>query len=145
MPELCYQHLCALTENINLGRGGVWGRGCKVKPLYSLSPAPPVCPLSLCMCVQVALPFRASSVLFSCLAPPDPHPVLLSVLSTSCLPSSRRLLLPIFSRPKPHPLLSNGKSISPFVKVALVLPRSLFSLTHSYSHTHTHNTQSHTK
>lgn len=83
-------------------------------------------------CVYNSIFFQASPLLFCsdlwptllsfCLLFP-PHVLLFLDVSTSqSLPTET------------SPLFSNGKSISPFVKVALVLSHCLFSLTHSHSH-----------
>lgn len=104
--------------------------GRKVKPHQQ--PSPCVCALSFNMCVQ------ASSILLLSISDPNPPPPLFFCLFFPphvflSLDDSTSQSLPS----ETSPLLSNGKSISQFVKVALVLSRSSFSLTHSHSHTHT--------
>lgn len=114
MPELCYQHLCALAHSINLR---------SVTPLARSHAPAHVCPARY-----------TSNHLYYSPVSLRPTPFLfLSSLSTSFL-----LFFPDDSTSQAQPsetspLLSNGKSISQFVNVSFVLLLS----SHFSAHTHT--------
>lgn len=107
-------------------------------PLHCLPPAS-----SRCVCGSPR--FKSSSVCLLSICDPS-HPVLY-FLSFSFLLISSFLSMPPPPNPLPSetsPLLSNGKSISQFVKVILVLSLSLFIYSLTLSHTRTHIQHSHT-
>lgn len=131
MPELCYQHLCALAESINLswGEGGECGWGSRARPFYFQS--------LYSTCVSSSLSLWVSSILFCCQSRSHP-PLFTSFLFASYLSFS--LTTPPLNLPRPesHPCFPMGNQYVRLSKrtLSFSLTLSLFAYSHTQSHTY---------